>query len=124
MSCSTFLGGGVMITCRNFCLGIFRENRATKRKTKSQIIATSAVAMTSASSQASLQASAKATYETLLVQGYVEENEVNIFCPLVKYEVIRDIVLFQYTAVGMTVPKRVTCFTVDPSVEHIPENAF
>ena len=80
--------------------------------------------MTSASSQELLKAIAKATYETLLVQGYVEENEVNIFCPLVKYEVIRDIVLFQYTAVGMTVPKRVTCVTVDPSVEHIPENAF
>ena len=116
-----------MITCRNFCLGIFRENRATKRKTKSQIIATSAVAMTSASSQASsLKAIAKATYETLLVQGYVEENEVNIFCRLVKeeWEAARDSVLFQYTAVGMTVPKYVTRVTVDPSVKHIPENAF
>jgi hypothetical protein len=83
--------------------------------------------MTSASSQASLlKAIAKATFETLLVQGYVEENEVNIFCRLVKeeWEAARDSVLFQYTAVGMTVPKSVTRVTVDPSVKHIPDNAF
>ena len=52
--------------------------------------------MTSASSQASLKAIAKANYETLLVQGYVEENEVNIFCCLVKeeWEAARDSVHF------------------------------
>ncbi len=83
--------------------------------------------MFSASSQASsLKAIAKATYETLLVQGYVEENEVNIFCRLVKeeWEAARDSVIFQYTVVGMTVPKSVTRVTVHPSVKHIPEYAF
>ncbi len=83
--------------------------------------------MTSASSQASLlKAIAKATFETLLVQGYIEENEVNICSCLVKeeWEAARDSVLFQYTAVGMTVPKSVTRVTVHPSVEHIPEKVF
>ena len=83
--------------------------------------------MTSVSSQAaSLKAIAKATYETLLVQGYVEENEVNIFCHLVKeeWEAARDSVIFQYTVAGMMVPKSVTHVTVDPSVKHIPGNAF
>ncbi len=63
--------------------------------------------MTSASSQALLKAIAKATYKNL--------------CRLVKKE--RE-APFQYTAVGMTVPKSVTRVTVDPSVKHIPENAF
>jgi hypothetical protein len=36
----------------------------------------------------------------------------------------RNSVLFQYTVVGLTVPKSVTCVTVDPSVKHIPDNAF
>ena len=83
--------------------------------------------MTSASSLASLQAFAKATYKALLMQGLVEENNVNIFCRLVKeeWEAARDYsVHFHYTAVGMTVPKSVTCVTVDPSVEHIPDHAF
>jgi hypothetical protein len=81
--------------------------------------------MTSASSP-SLQAFAKATYKTLLVQGYVEENEVNIYCRLVKeeWEAARDSVHFQYTVAGMTVPKSVTRVTVHPSVKHIPEYAF
>jgi hypothetical protein len=41
-----------------------------------------------------------------------------------EWEAARDSVLFQYMAAGMMVPKSVTHATVDPAVEHIPENAF
>ena len=41
-----------------------------------------------------------------------------------EWEAARDSVHFQYTVAGMTVPKSVTRVTVDPSDEHIPENAF
>ncbi len=56
---------GVMITCRNFCLGIFRENRATKRKNiiTNHRIATSAVAIHDFG-----------VFSSIIAQGYCQSN--------------------------------------------------